>query len=174
MRLCTLSAALLFGTLAACVPTAGPSSSPVPAAHAAAATHVRDELYFGLRKPDAALVSEAEWQAFVDSVVTPRFPEGLTVLAGYGQYQPEGRPLVREPARVLILVHGGGPGVERHIRQVAAIYCRRFQQDSVMRVTAPVSVEFLDARADALRAAGAGAASSHPDPAAVRAAPPPR
>lgn len=41
---------------------------------------MREELYFGMRKPDATLVTEAESQAFVDSVITPRFPDGLTVL----------------------------------------------------------------------------------------------
>lgn len=147
------TAALLFG-LTACTANAPPSASPLPAAQAAAGFQVRDELYFGMRKPDDTLVTEAEWRAFIDSVVTPRFPLGLTVLAGDGQYQPEGRPLVREPSKVLILIHPGGTDAERHIREIAAIYCRRFDQESVMRITSPVSQDFLGADADSVPAAG--------------------
>ena len=145
MRLrCLPLVLLLLGGLPACT-AAIPPSAPVPSP----ASHVRDELHFGMRKPDGALVGEAEWQAFVDSVVTPRFPDGLTVLAGYGQWRSGDGALVREPSRVLILVHQGGPVVERRIREIAAIYSRRFQQEAVMRVRSPASAELLDAAADA-------------------------
>jgi hypothetical protein len=129
---------LFFGPLPACTGTLPPSALP-----AAVESHVREELYFGMRKPDATLVTEAEWQAFVDSVVTPRFPEGLTVLTGYGQYQADGEPLVREPTKVLILIHRGGPDAERRIREIAALYCLRFDQKSVMRVRDRVEAELL-------------------------------
>lgn len=135
---------LLLGGLPACTAAIPPATAPAPSP----ASHVRDELHFGMRKPDGALVGEAEWQAFVDSVVTPRFPDGLTVLAGYGQWRARDGTLVREPSRVLILVHQGGPVVERRIREIAAIYSRRFQQEAVMRVRSPASAELLDAAAD--------------------------
>lgn len=141
------AAALLLSGLAACAGPPPPSASPVAAAGVQAGAYLRDELFFGMRKRDGTLVSEAEWQAFVDSVVSPRFPPGLTVLAAYGQYQPRGRPLVREPGKVLILVHPGGPDAERHIHDIAALYCRRFDQESVMRVTDRVSAEFMDGEA---------------------------
>jgi hypothetical protein len=140
MRLRVLPlAALLLGGLPACTGTL-----PPPAAVAVAENHVREELYFGMRKRDSTLVSEAAWQAFVDSVVTPRFPHGFTVLTGYGQYQADGEPLVREPTKVLILIHRGGPDAERRTREIAALYCRRFDQESVMRVRDRVEAEFLD------------------------------
>lgn len=149
MRLrCLPTVVLLSCGLAACTATVPRPVSPVPITAGAVATHVRDELYFGMRRPDGTLVAEAEWQAFVDSVVTPRFPAGLTVLAGYGQWRPETGPPVREPSKVLILIHQGGPDAERRIREIAAIYCLRFQQESVMRVTDRVSAEFLGAVAD--------------------------
>ncbi|HYR12561.1 MAG TPA: DUF3574 domain-containing protein [Longimicrobium sp.] len=128
----------LLGSLPACTGTLPPPATP-----AAVESHVREELYFGMRKADATLVTESEWQAFVDSVVTPRFPHGLTVLAGYGQYQPESGPLVREPSKVLILIHRGGPDAEHRIREIASIYCRRFDQESVMRVRDRVRAELL-------------------------------
>ena len=145
-------AVLLLGGPPACTGTLSPPATP-----AAVESHVREELYFGMRKPDATLVTEAEWQAFVDSVVTPRFPLGFTVLTGYGQYQPDSGPLVREPSKVLIIIHHGGPDAERRIREIAALYCRRFGQESVMRVRDRVDSEFLDLDADPL-SEGAGTA----------------
>ncbi|HEX6371291.1 MAG TPA: DUF3574 domain-containing protein [Longimicrobium sp.] len=139
MRFRFLPTAVLLFSLGACSAPLPPPAAPAPAAE----TYVRDELFFGMRKPDTTLVTEAEWQAFVDSVVTPRFPDGLTVLTGYGQYQPGSGPLVREPSKVLILIHQGGPDAERRIREIAALYCRRFDQESVMRVRDRVEAEFL-------------------------------
>src|SRR5690606_41197674 len=47
----------------------------------------RLELYFGTQRPGGAPVTEAEWAAFLDEKVTPRFPDGLTVLTGNGQWR---------------------------------------------------------------------------------------
>jgi hypothetical protein len=140
VRLRSLPAAILLFSLTACTAPLHPPAVPAPAGQ----SYVREELFFGMRKPDATLVTEAEWQAFVDSVVTPRFPDGLTVLAGYGQYRLNDGTLIHEPSRVLILIHQRAPDVERRIREIAAIYCRRFAQESVMRVRERVEAEFLN------------------------------
>jgi hypothetical protein len=42
------------------------------------------ELLFGVSRKGAP-VSDEEWQSFVDQEVTPAFPDGLTILEGYGQ-----------------------------------------------------------------------------------------
>ena len=47
----------------------------------------RTELFFGTAKPDGTAVTEAEWTAFLADEITPRFPDGLTVLSGMGQWQ---------------------------------------------------------------------------------------
>src|SRR6476660_1905311 len=50
---------------------------------------VDTKLYFGLGPfdhPDQG-VSEADWRGFLDREVTPRFPDGLSVLDVYGQWQ---------------------------------------------------------------------------------------
>src|SRR5690349_4600747 len=46
-------------------------------------------LYFGLGPADHPEegVSESDWRAFLDHEVTPRFPNGLSVLDVYGQWQ---------------------------------------------------------------------------------------
>lgn len=42
----------------------------------------RTELYFGTGKPDGSAVTSQEFEDFVDEIVTPRFPDGLTLLTG--------------------------------------------------------------------------------------------
>lgn len=44
-------------------------------------------LYFGRGHQDnPESVSEEDWKEFLEEVVTPRFPDGLTVIDAYGQY----------------------------------------------------------------------------------------
>jgi len=42
----------------------------------------RTELFFGSAKPDGSAVTEEEFSTFLDQVITPRFPDGLTLLTG--------------------------------------------------------------------------------------------
>src|SRR5690606_33904629 len=62
---------------------------------------VRSELYFGVGKanvdPGVDAIGEAQWREFLDGEVTPRFPDGLTVVDGYGQWLFRGNP---EPNRL--------------------------------------------------------------------------
>src|SRR5262245_48090440 len=63
----------------------------------------RIELYFGLSRP-GGIGSEDEFRAFIDAQVTPRFPDGLTLLAGSGQYRDARGVLHVEGAKLLILL----------------------------------------------------------------------
>jgi hypothetical protein len=54
---------------------------------------VQDSLYFGTAKPDG-IVSPEEWAAFLSAVVTPRFPQGLTVWQASGQWRTGDRTIV--------------------------------------------------------------------------------
>jgi hypothetical protein len=138
-----LALALLLAS-AACAPAA-PTLAPAPVptiARATATAMVRDELYFGRRVGNGRIVSDAEWSAFVDSVVTPRFPKGLTVVDANGQWLGDGDRLVREPTKVLILLHTGGADEDRAIREIITLYRERFAQESVLRVTTTAEVEF--------------------------------
>ena len=65
-------------------------------------------LYFGLTDGTGEVISQEAWQNFVDTAVTPRFPDGLTVLDAYGQWQPPGGDLIRQSSRVLVVGAAGG------------------------------------------------------------------
>jgi hypothetical protein len=102
---------------------------------------VVDSLYFGGQYPDGVVTRE-QWQAFVDRVVTPRFPEGLTVWEAAGQYRTAAGVIQHEPAWVLQLVHADDGAVEAAIREIRASYQTQFKQEAVLRVRSNACVSF--------------------------------
>jgi hypothetical protein len=101
---------------------------------------VYDRLFFGLRTPDG-MVSDAEWAAFLHEVVTPRFPDGLTVVDAHGQWRGDGeRDVTVERARVVEIAHADSIAVDRDLDELVSIYKHRFRQRSVMRTRARVEV----------------------------------
>jgi hypothetical protein len=113
-------------------------------------TWLRTELFFGLNKPDG-VVTDAEWQSFVQEVITPLFPDGLTVINGSGHWKDHSGRIQNEGCRVLILLHPPQQQVNDRIEQVRTIYCTRFRQEAVLRVTFPARVSF---QSPATRASG--------------------
>jgi hypothetical protein len=106
----------------------------------------RSELFFGTAKPDGGAVGEAEWAAFLDREVTPRFPDGLTVLSGIGQWQGEDERIVQERSKLLIVFYPREFAAEsgQAIEEIRAAYETAFQQQSVLRSddATPVCVSF--------------------------------
>jgi Protein of unknown function (DUF3574) len=96
---------------------------------------VRTELFFGTSRPDGTAVSEADWEAFLDAEITPRFPDGLTVLSGAGQWQGENGQIVEERSKLVILLYPRGAIDESNaeIEAIRTAYEQRFHQESVLR-----------------------------------------
>jgi hypothetical protein len=94
---------------------------------------VRDVVYFGRNRPDGGIVSETEWQGFLDEVVTPRFPNGLTVVHADGQWRGQSGAVERERAEVLTVLHGGTEASRQAMLEVVGEYKRRFGQEAVLR-----------------------------------------
>jgi len=105
-------------------------------------TLFKDELYFGLTKPGGEIISESEWQEFVNVVITPHFREGLTVLNGDGQFLNSSGILVIEKSKIVILIYEKRPEKERAIQKIITTYKHTFQQESVLRVTSQVQISF--------------------------------
>jgi hypothetical protein len=107
---------------------------------------IRTELFFGRNKPDGTEVSETEFTAFLDEVITPQFPDGLTVLDGIGQFRDAKGLVIREKSKVLILLYPSNTRRQssRKIERIRAAYKKRFEQQSVLRVDdeLPVKVSF--------------------------------
>jgi hypothetical protein len=103
----------------------------------------RTELYFGSAKPDGTAVTEAQFLQFVDEVITPRFPDGLTVLTGYGQFRNSAGVIVRERSQVVILLYPLAlRDANRRIEEIRAAYKQAFQQESVLRVESLATISF--------------------------------
>lgn len=97
------------------------------------AAHV-ERLYFGRNIGDTAVVSDSAWNGFVQTVLTPAFPEGATVWDAAGQWRAPNGELVRERSFVVELVHLVTPDVEARVQHVMTDYKRRFAQQSVLRL----------------------------------------
>lgn len=102
----------------------------------------KNELYFGLSKPAGSRISEIEWQQFVNTVITPRFREGLTVIDANGQYQNNTGTIIREKTKLVILIHDNSLTKNKMIQEVIVNYKQKFQQESVLQVTSDVKVSF--------------------------------
>jgi hypothetical protein len=101
---------------------------------------VRTELFFGTDKPDGSEISKDEFRRFLKEEITRRFPDGLTVLTGTGQFRDaENDKIIREKSMVLILLYPLDKREESHekIEQIRKSYKERFKQLSVLRVDDP-------------------------------------
>ena len=132
-----ITALMLLG-LAGCA-----GLSPAPACPAGQQPMHMAQLFFGQNIGGKPGVSEGDFRRFTDEELTPRFPNGLTVLDGGGQWKGPDNKLIREASKVVVLVvppHGGD--VSRRLGEVRQAYNQRFHQDSVMLVTQTACVAF--------------------------------
>jgi Protein of unknown function (DUF3574) len=101
------------------------------------------QLLFGRKIGDRLGVSEAQWGRFVDREISPRFPDGLTVLDAKGEWRDTVRnTIVREPSKVVEIVLPGKPDDVEQLNQIAQAYKTRFRQQSVGIVIRGACVSF--------------------------------
>jgi hypothetical protein len=119
----------------------GCSSVPEPACASGEQRSVNELLYFGTAKA-VGVVSAEEWSAFLGNVVTPRFPQGLSVWQATGQWQSDDGSLTRESSFVLNLVHPASEAADKAVQAIVAEYKSRFQQEAVLRVKSHACASF--------------------------------
>ncbi|WP_114767647.1 DUF3574 domain-containing protein [Vibrio rhodolitus] len=99
----------------------------------------RAELFFGLSIPSGGDVTNQQWQDFVDQQIVPKF-QGFNILDSMGYWQGE-----QENAKIVTILL-----TETQIplaREIAQIYAKQFEQDSVMLVLSSVTkTEFIQAK----------------------------
>jgi hypothetical protein len=107
---------------------------------------VRAELFFGTTKDDGTAYSPEEFDAFLDTEITPRFPDGLTLLTGLGQWQGEDdEEVLQERSQVLIILYPLATAAESSVglEEIRDLYEAQFNQFSVLRADAsPVCTSF--------------------------------
>ncbi len=101
------------------------------------------ELLFGRNIGERLGVSEEDWQGFLDAEISPRFPDGLTVLDAKGQWRDTatGR-IVAEPSKLLVLVFFNEDDGRGKAGAIARAYKVRFDQQAVLTVIRPACVSF--------------------------------
>jgi hypothetical protein len=102
----------------------------------------RAELFFGRNIGDRLGVSDADFQAFVDAELTPRFPAGLTVLDAAGQWRGASGVIGREPSKLVLLALPGRAGGEDKFDAIRRAYETRFSQEAVLVTVQPTCMSF--------------------------------
>ena len=75
--------------------------------------------------------------------MTPRFPDGLTLLAGYGQFKNSAGVINKEKSFVLILFYPPQMrDASKLIQEIREIYKAMFQQESVLRADSNTFISF--------------------------------
>lgn len=135
----TLSSALRIVLLAGLLATLPACSTPGVAPHR---KMVMSELYFGFSKPSGGTVSAREWESFLENEITPRFPDGLTLVDGAGQWRTKGGVTVREQTKILRIVHPSTAEQHARTKALRERYMELFGQEMVLEVVSPVHAVF--------------------------------
>ena len=95
------------------------------------------ELFFGRDQDRRLNVSDTEWADFLASVVTPNFPDGLTVFDSYGQWRNPATGMIgRSPrVKVVLVATNRSPDLGARLSAVIDAYKARFHQQSVGIIT---------------------------------------
>ncbi|WP_330267962.1 DUF3574 domain-containing protein [Streptomyces griseorubiginosus] len=106
---------------------------------------IETQLFFGTERPDGGpAVTDAQFMAFVDSEVTPEFPDGLTVQSGRGQWRDVSGAIEKERSYELILLYPVARAAvsDRRIEGIRQAYEKEFGQEAVARVDERARVDF--------------------------------
>jgi hypothetical protein len=88
-------------------------------------------------------VSDANFGRFLAAEVTPRFPDGFTVLDARGQWRnPGGQKITRERSKVLMIAMPPAADNDERLQRIIEAYKARFKQHSVGLIVRPACVSF--------------------------------
>lgn len=148
MKFRLFSALLLSALLVGCAPQPGVANAVLhgDAAHPAQAQGwVDTRLYFGLGLADQPQqgISEQAWREFLDHEVSTRFPDGLSVIDVYGQWQGKQQTSPeRLRSKMLVIDYPDTPANRAKVEAIRAAWKQRTGDQSVLRVTQPADVSF--------------------------------
>ncbi|ESS72743.1 hypothetical protein MGMO_47c00100 [Methyloglobulus morosus KoM1] len=123
----------IIATLSVLLLLAGCAAIPQISCPAGEERSVNELLYFGTAKPNGVVTSQ-EWEEFLRTSITPRFPKGLTFWRAFGQWQNSGKTIIREASFVVSLVHSDDELSAIAVHAIITEYKLRFDQEAVLRV----------------------------------------
>ncbi|MEU9206056.1 DUF3574 domain-containing protein [Streptomyces sp. NPDC048332] len=139
-------AALAVGTpVAYATLGTGSSADARPAAAAQGKAYIETRLFFGTERPHGGPdVTDRQFLAFIDAEVTPRFPNGLTIQDGRGQWRDSNGVIERERSYELTLLYPVSEARLRdpQIERIRNAYEKAYAQDSVARLEERTTADF--------------------------------
>ena len=90
------------------------------------------ELMFGRNIGGRLGVTEAKWSRFVDREITPRFPNGFSMVDARGQWLDNVRKtIVYESSKIVTIVFFSEVADDPRLQEIIATYKTQFKQQSV-------------------------------------------
>jgi hypothetical protein len=135
MRLALLLSSALVAGCAAAAPGACvlPTQKPM----------IEVDFYFGRDIARRATVTEAEWEDFAAREITPRFPDGFTILDVKGQWRnPQNGAVTQEASKLVRVIAADDGNLSARVEAVSLAYRQRFHQDAVGVASTPVCAAF--------------------------------
>ena len=134
-----VAATAIAGLAFTAAPTLGTDAAACPSGTELFAEY---RLFFGRSQGSVEVVSEEAWRTFLADEVTPRFPDGLTVLDAAGQWREDSGRIVWERTKLLLVLAPPGGDALQRTDEIADAYKQAFDQSSVLRVVTPACVSF--------------------------------
>ena len=119
--------------MAGCATHPGDLASNCPAA----SQKPTAELVFGRGSDGALGVSEAEFRRFLSREVSPRFPDGLTVVNAKGRWTQSPNAAIGERPKLVMIVLRGGADDQAKLEAIRTAYQAQYHQQSVLLPTGP-------------------------------------
>jgi hypothetical protein len=90
------------------------------------------DLFFGRDIAGRGAVTDAEWEDFTRREITPRFPDGFTVIDARGQWlDPGANTIGLEASKMVRIGTVADAGTAARVTAVVDAYRRRFRQQAV-------------------------------------------
>ncbi len=141
-KLSLVGAAVLAAALGGCAAVVTAAPEAAVSCSDGGRPMARTQLIFGLSTQDGVETGEAAWRGFLDREVTPRFPDGLTVRDGAGQWRfPDGR-IGAHRSRVLVVWRDPAADASARIEAIRDAWKREMAHYSVMRIDGVDCVSF--------------------------------
>ena len=134
---------LAAATLGVLVLLAAPGSrADAPPCPAGTERFAEYRLFFGRSRDGVEVVTDARWRAFLAEEITPRFPDGLTVVDAAGQWRDPTGTIERERTKMLIVLTAPDEEGMRRTDEIAEAYKHTFGQSSVLRAVTSACASF--------------------------------
>src|SRR4051812_18339095 len=90
------------------------------------------ELMFGRNIGERFAVTEKRWSQFLAKEITPRFPNGLSVVDASGQWlDADTKRIVHERSKLVMIVLDGSAEAQQKLDEIVIAYKSRFRQQAV-------------------------------------------